>query len=80
MGARRSNLPATANGGGWSKAGDLIFVNHGTWNWPAVLGLLFINCFWDRHRRCVSRTFDDGVKKPEGAGWWGMMVFLIPLR
>lgn len=68
----------------WTMSRDsdaLCYDNRGRWSWLQVLGLLFVNCFWNGVVAVfLLAAFDDVVNKPQGAGWWGMMIFLVPFE
>ena len=66
----------------WTLAQDfnaLEIVSRGRWSWSAVLGLLFINCFWNGIVGvfiAVASGFAPGA--PQGWARVGLCVFLTP--
>jgi len=61
---------------------SLVFVNYGRWQWASVLGLLFINCFWNGIVGVFVLVL-LGVMPGQGPQGWeriGLGVFLIPFE
>ena len=51
--------------------------------WPSLFVLLFVNLFWNGIVSVFVIGLFGGMKAeevPEGLGWWGMFVFLIPFE
>lgn len=70
----------------WEREDDFesfSFLNRGSFSLSALLGLLFINAFWNGIVSVFVLTL-WGVapveNPPQGAMWWGMFVFLIPFE
>ncbi|MEX2115027.1 MAG: hypothetical protein WD845_17670, partial [Pirellulales bacterium] len=62
--------------------GGLRFIERGRWTWSGVLGLLFINCFWNGIV-CVFLGVLWGFmpgQQPEGFEWLALFLFLIPFE
>ncbi|MBL9125375.1 MAG: hypothetical protein JNG90_17185 [Planctomycetaceae bacterium] len=60
----------------------LVFVNRGRWQWASVLGLLFINCFWNGIVGVFVLVL-LGVMPGNGPQGWervGLGIFLIPFE
>jgi hypothetical protein len=62
---------------------DFGFAKRGRLGWASVLGLAFINAFWNGivsvFVLVLCGAMPDG-NPPEGAMWWGLLVFLIPFE
>lgn len=59
------------------------FSQRGAISYSALFGLLFINAFWNGIVSVFVVALFGGMQVdgvPEGAGWWGMFVFLIPFE
>lgn len=58
---------------------DIEIVNRGRWSWGAVLGLLFLNCFWNGIVG-VFVAVASGIAPGGPQGWerLGLIVFLVP--
>lgn len=68
----------------WSRDDEfnaIVFRERGKLSRQAVAGLLFINCFWNGGVGVfVLGLLGIGPPMPQGAMWWGMLVFLIPFE
>lgn len=61
----------------------LLFHERGKLEWGPLLGLLFINAFWNGVVSVFVMVLWGGMPvdaAPEGWAWWGMFVFLIPFE
>lgn len=60
----------------------LHFINRGRWNWGSVLGLLFINCFWNGIVGVFVMVLLGKMPGNGPQGWErvGLAVFLIPFE
>ncbi len=61
---------------------SLRFVERGRWSWSGVLGLLFVNCFWNGIVSVfvgVLWGFMPG-QQPQGLEWLMLFLFLIPFE
>ncbi|NUQ61817.1 MAG: hypothetical protein HUU20_04970 [Pirellulales bacterium] len=57
------------------------FAQRGRMDWGAVGGMLFVNLFWNGIVSVfISSLFVPEMHGPEGAMWWGLVVFLIPFE
>ena len=64
---------------------DLLFVRRGRLALAGLGGLVFINLFWNGIVSVFVAVLWGGGPKgqnnvPQGIGWWGMFVFLIPFE
>ena len=72
----------------WTKITDfdaLRFRRRGKFSWGAFFGLLFINLFWNGIVSVFILALfgfmpGGGNGMPQGIGWWGIFVFLIPFE
>ena len=59
------------------------FVKRGRLGWASLLGLAFINAFWNGGVSVFVFVLCGGTpieNPPQGAVWWGLFVFLIPFE
>ena len=68
----------------WTRRDDfdsMTFEQRGRWQLGTVLGLLFVNAFWNGIVGVfVTLLCGGGAEGPQGGMWWGMLVFLIPFE
>lgn len=60
----------------------ITFLQQGRFPWLTVCGLAFANVFWNGivATLLLSLLSNQVVNKPQGFGWWGALVFLIPFE
>lgn len=60
---------------------DLVFANHGRFELGSVLGLAFLNAFWNGIVSLFVLSMlglGPEMKIPEGSAWWIAALFLLP--